>query len=177
MKPRISPVTDPEPELADLLAKTQVREGSPLNIFTTLANHPRLLKRFNVLGGFFLGRGLLPERERELVILRTAWRAGSEYEFGQHTLIGASAGLTAAEIRAIASEGGQWSDRDATLLAVADEVESSAVIDDRTWDRLKGFYSDAEVIEVIMLAGFYRMLAGFLNSTRVELDGGVPGWP
>src|SRR5262249_38132885 len=87
-EPRIAPLTDPTPEVKELLDKTKIREGPVLNIFATMAHHPRLLKRLNVLGGLFLGRGLLPARERELVILRTAWRTGCVYEFGQHTLLG-----------------------------------------------------------------------------------------
>ena len=55
-KPRIAPLTDPTPEVKELLDKTKIRQGPVLNVFATLAHHPRLLKRFNVLGGLFLGR-------------------------------------------------------------------------------------------------------------------------
>jgi hypothetical protein len=74
--PRLQPV-DPGPlegsELAEALAKTVFRDGPVLNIMGTLAHQPRLLKRFNVLGGAFLVHGLLPAREREIVILRVGW--------------------------------------------------------------------------------------------------------
>jgi len=33
------------------------------------------------------------------------------------------------------------------------------------------------MIELVTLAGFYGMVAAFLNSSRVQLDPGVPGWP
>src|SRR5215467_9582029 len=121
-KPRIAPLTDPTPEVKELLDKTKIRQGPVLNVFATMAHHPRLLKRFNVLGGLFLGRGLLPARERELVILRTAWRAGCVYEFGQHTVIGRRAGLTDAEIRRLAGGAGAWTDDDAMLVRLADEI-------------------------------------------------------
>jgi len=55
-EPRIAPLTDPSPEVAEILGMAGPPDRPPLNIFTTLANHPRLLKRFNVLGGLFLGR-------------------------------------------------------------------------------------------------------------------------
>jgi hypothetical protein len=29
----------------------------------------------------------------------------------------------------------------------------------------------------VMLVGFYRMTAGFLNATGVEKDADLPGWP
>src|SRR2546423_12722776 len=117
--PRIPPVTDPSPEVVELLGKTAISDGPPLNIFATLAHHPRLLKRFNVLGGLFLGRGLLPARERELVILRTGWRTRCEYEFGQHTVLGRRAGLDDDEIRRVTREGARRPPRGALLIRPA----------------------------------------------------------
>ena len=177
--PRIKPVTDPDEETAEILAKTSPAgySGPALNVFTTLAKHPKLLKRFNLLGGFFLGRGLLPERDRELVILRSAWRSGSEYEFGQHTLIGRRLGLTDKKIRALARADSEWNGKDRVLVAVADEIDRDAVLSDATWEALLGFYDEKQAMEVILLAGFYRMLGGLLNTARVERDPDVPGWP
>ena len=75
-------------------------DGRPLNVFKTLAHRPRLLRRVNALGGYFMAHGAIPVRERESVILRVAARAGSDYEIGQHRWIAAKAGLSAAEIDA-----------------------------------------------------------------------------
>lgn len=175
--PRIQPLTTPDLETEEILAKAGLHDGKPLNIFSTFAHHPRLLKRFLVLGGFFLGRGLIPERDREVVILRTAWRAGSEYEFGQHARIGRAAGLTDAEVRALATESPDLTGNDAVLVRVADEIGSRAVLSDATWEDLTAFYDPRQALEVMMLAGFYRMLAGVLNTVQVELEKGTPGWP
>ena len=35
----------------------------------------------------------------------------------------------------------------------------------------------AELVELLMVAGFYRLVSGFLNSAGVQLDPGVPGFP
>ena len=32
-------------------------------------------------------------------------------------------------------------------------------------------------MELIVVAGFYRLVSGFLNSAGVQLDSGVPSWP
>ena len=86
----------------------------PLNIFRTLARNAPLTKGFLALGGQLLRGEGLPAREREIVILRTGWRAQSEYEFGQHTLIGEAVGLTTDEVARLADAGdGSWSDDDA----------------------------------------------------------------
>jgi 4-carboxymuconolactone decarboxylase len=177
---RIGPVTDPAPEVAATLAKTMSgADGVPLNIFATLAHHPRLLKRFNVLGGMFLAHGELPARERELVVLRTAWRAGSEYEWGQHVVIGARAGVTEAEMQALTRPlaEGDWSSGDTVLLTFADEVLDRVDVSDETWGATCRSLSRAQIIELTMLVGFYRMVAGFLNVVRVEREGDLPGWP
>ena len=161
-----------------MLEKSPAIGGRPLNIFRTLAHHPLLLKRYIALGGVFLRFGLLPARERELVILRTAWRTGSVYEFGQHTRLGQTAGVTPAEVIRLARPGVDgWSAGDAALLAMVEDLHRSDRVSDPTWEALAARWSDAELVELLALAGFYRMTAGFLNSAGVEPEEGVPGWP
>jgi alkylhydroperoxidase family enzyme len=180
--PRIAPIDLDEvedEELAATLAGALAIDGRPLNIFGVLGHHPKLLKRFNLLGGFLLNKGLLPERERELVILRIGWNARAEYEFGQHTVIGRRVGLTDEEIRALTERPADhdWSDEDRALIALADDLAADDCVSDETWARLAGRWSEAELVELLIVAGFYRMVSGFLNSAGVQLDDGVPGFP
>jgi 4-carboxymuconolactone decarboxylase len=177
--PRISPITEPSPELEEVLAKALVGpSGKPINIFRTLGHHPKLLKRFNVLGGFFLNAGLLPAREREIVILRVGYQCQAVYEFGQHTIIGLRVGLTDDEIAALASPSGrEWSPKDAALIALADDLCTDDCVSDATWASLQPDWNEAELLELVMVAGMYRMVSGFLNTMGVQLDEGVPGWP
>lgn len=150
----------------------------PLNIFRTLAKHPKLLDRFGRFGGFLLYRGLLPDREREMVILRTGWRSGAIYEFGQHTTIGREAGLTPEEVARLATQGTEgWPEADADLVTFADELCATNNVSDGTWARLAGRWSEAELLELLALAGFYRLVSGLLNAAGVELEPGTPGWP
>jgi alkylhydroperoxidase family enzyme len=181
--PRIPPVdvgaAPPGPEVAELLEKTKLRGGDTLNIFRTLAHQPTLLKRFNALGGAFLVHGLLPAREREIVILRVGWNCRSVYEFGQHTLMGGDAGLTAEEIAALATTraGGPWSADDEALIALADELCADDCASDATFAALRRRWNDAELVELVALAGFYRMVSGFLNTLGVAPEDGLPSWP
>lgn len=177
-EPRVPLVTDPSPEVDEILQGALQRDGEPINIFGVLAHHPRLLKRFNLFGGLLLNKGLVPARERELVILRVGWNARAVYEFGQHTVIGRSAGLTEAEIAAVCGVGDHpWSPADHLLLTMADELHEQDCISDDTFAALAERWSEAELVELVVCAGFYRLVSGFLNSFGVPLDDGVPGWP
>ena len=173
---------DPESELATLLGSSMANaDGQPLNIFAVLAHHPKLLKRFNLFGGFLLNKGLIPPREREIVILRVGWNAGAVYEFGQHTLIGTEAGLTAEEIAALASpsclDDHPWDDPDRDLIRMADELCDDDCVSEITFARLAHRWDEAQLVELVICAGFYRLVSGFLNTMAVPLDRGVPGWP
>jgi alkylhydroperoxidase family enzyme len=176
---RLEPVAEISADLEPLLAKTVVRNGKPLNIFGVLAHHPKLLDRFNRLGGLLLTRGTVPEREREVVILRVGWRCRAIYEFGQHTLIGRQTGLTDAEIAALAGadDTHPWSEGDQALIALADDLCRDDCATDETWKALRPRWSDEQLVELVVCAGFYRMVSGFLNTMGVQLDAGVPGWP
>jgi 4-carboxymuconolactone decarboxylase len=147
-----------------------------LNIFRTLAHNPELYKAFLSLGGHLLTAGAVPPREREIVILRTGRRAQSEYEFGQHRAIGRDAGLTDAEIEWLATDG-DWSDDDAALVAMVDELTEHDVVSDATWAQLSQRWSDPQLLELLMLCGFYRLVSGMLNSVGVALEPHTAGWP
>jgi alkylhydroperoxidase family enzyme len=178
--PRLSPVSPVTPDLEEIIAGgLKSVDGEPLRIFGTMGHHPKLLKRFLSFGGFFLNRGLIPEREREIVILRVGWNTRSIYEFGQHTVIGRNCGLSDAEINAIARDESDhpWSRRDRGLIAMADDICADDCVGDPTWQELRADWSNAELCELVLLVGMYRMVAGFLNTMGVELDPNTPGWP
>lgn len=176
---RIQPIAEPTDEVAEILEGALTHDGSMLNIFGVLAHHPKLLKRFNLMGGFILNKGLLPVREREIVILRVGWNAQAIYEFGQHTVIGRNCGLTDAEIAALTkpADSHPWTADEQALIAMCDDLHNDDCVSDTTWAALSTRWSEAELIELVVTAGFYRLVSGFLNSTGVQLDSGIPGWP
>src|SRR4051794_32629085 len=147
-----------------------------LNIFRTLSRNRELYKGFLALGGHLLGGGRLPAREREIVILRTGFRCGSEYEFGQHTRIGRDAGLRDDEIERLAADG-DWTDDDRALVDMVDELCAADVVSESTWQRLSSRWSDDQMLELLVLAGYYRLVSGLLNSVGVALEPNTPGWP
>ena len=154
-------------------------DGADLNIFATLARHPRLLKRWSAFGGILLYGGELPGRERELLILRTGWNCRADYEWGQHVPIALDAGLTAEEVERVPGgpEAAGWSDQDATLLRAADELHDAARIGEATWRDLAATWSELQLIELCMVVGQYHLVAFTLNSLGVEREDGVAPLP
>ncbi len=177
MTPRIPPTTatDRDERTEELLGSFRREDGSDLNIFATLAHHPRLLKRWSAFGGTLLFRGELPARDRELLILRTAWLCRAEYEWGQHVLIGKDAGITEEEIERIPGKiSGDWGPHDRALLQAVDELHEEQRVSDDTWAALAAEHDYAQLIEICMVVGQYHMVAFTLNSLGVELEP-IPG--
>ncbi len=176
--PRIVPLPAAErtPSAQALLDSVTVA-GSEANIFTTLIRAEGLTRRWLPFGGKLLN-GKIPARDRELLILRTGWNCQSEYEWAQHVRIGQAAGLSEDDILRIpAGPDGGWSQFDATLLRVADELHQDWCITDGTWAALAEVYDTAQLIELPMLVGQYHMVAMTLNSLGVPLDPGLTGFP
>lgn len=157
----------------------QVGLNTPtVNIFATLVRHPGLFRRWLPFGGKLLA-GKLPARDRELLILRTGWRCGSEYEWAQHVLVGRQSGLTDEEIERVTlgptADG--WDDHDALLLRAADELHEDHCLTDVTWAALAGRYDDQQMVEVPMVVGHYHLVSMTLNSLGVPLEDSAPRWP
>lgn len=150
-----------------------------LNIFTALANHPRLLKKWLVFGGYVLTESTLPARERELVILRVGWRCDAAYEFGQHRIIGRRAGLTDDEIRRLTIDeiGAEWPERDRVLLRATDRLVAERRIDDDTWRALSADWSRQQLMDLVFTAGQYVLASMALNAFEVPMDEGLEGFP
>lgn len=174
MTTRIPPTTaaDRDERTEELLAAFRREDGTDLNIFATLAHHPRLLKRWSAFGGTLLFGGELPARDRELLILRTAWLCKAEYEWGQHVLIGRASGITDDEIERIPDSeiSDDWGSLERALLRAADELHERSTISDHTWEVLASEYDYQQLIEVCMVVGQYHMVAFTLNSLGVELE-------
>jgi alkylhydroperoxidase family enzyme len=177
--PRIAPLTDSESsgEAAEQLQRAG-QNGRVLNIFRTLAHHPKLMKRWTVFGNHILAKSTLDPREREILILRIGWLCKAEYEWGQHVLIGLRSGLDDEDIRRIQAgpDASGWAPFDATLLRATDELHRDAMISDATWKQLAERYDTQQLMDLVFTVGQYNLVSMALNSFGVQRDDGVPGF-
>ncbi len=142
------------------------------NIFATLAVSPETLRAYLPLGKHLFTESTLPAELREIVITRVAWRTSCEYELAQHERLARRAGLDERSLRAVLDEdgAGDMSPLHAAVISAVDELVESARVSDVTWVDLADCLDDQQLIDMLMTAGFYCMLAWTLNSLGVELD-------
>jgi 4-carboxymuconolactone decarboxylase len=142
------------------------------NVLTTMMRHPRLTGPFIVYNAVLLNAPTLEPRQRELMILRVAWRTRSHYEWLQHVRIADACGITAEEVEAIGrgSSAEVWTPLESDLLAATDQLLERYRIDDATWARLAEQLDERQLIEVAFVVGTYTCLAMAFNSFGLELD-------
>ncbi len=178
-KPRLAPLGESElsAEQREILAPLR-RADRVYNIFATLARHPKLLKRWLPFANHLLFKSSLAPRLRELLILRVAWLARSEYEWGQHVEIARREGLSEAEIARVAAgpDAAGWTAEDAVLLRAADELYEDACLGEASWAALRRRFGEAEIMDLVFTVGGYTLLAMGLNSFGVALDPGLKGF-
>src|SRR4051794_15482790 len=128
----------------------------PLVLFRTIAVHPDLSSRMRVLGAGLLGHPTITPGEREVVILHTCRRAGCEYEWGVHA--------------AAFHEEPPSERRRALLVRLVDELHDTDDVSDALWAELAGEWSEPQLLELLVLHGWYRLIAGVAKGARVELE-------
>lgn len=179
--PRIKPLPESQAnaEAMKLINSRRKPDGTVMNLYTTLANHPKMGERWLTFASYILRESTLPARDREILILRIGWLCRSEYEFAQHTRVGKSAGLKDEEIKRITlgANAAGWDPFDATLIRAADELHADAFITDATWNALAKRYNQQQLMDVVMTVGNYNLVSMLLNTFGVQLESGVAGFP
>lgn len=176
--PRIEPLQAPyEPDVADQLARWMPpgTEIEPLALFRTLVLHPELASRMRPLGAGILGAtATVPLELRELMIDRTCALAGAEYEWGVHAAaFGAAAGLDERRLRATVRGGSRedcWTAEQSTVLRLAEELHETSSIGDELWSELSSRFQTPQILELIVTAGWYHVIAYVCNGLRVQSE-------
>lgn len=159
--------------------KTTYNKGRLYNMIGTFARHPEASKAIGRVSGHILGpTSTLTPRDRELLILRTAWLCQAEYEWAQHVLIGRQVGLSDTEIHRCkeGSESTDWTTTQQHLLRAAEQLHSQQKIADPTWSALAEKYDTRQLMDIVIAVGHYTLVACALNSFGTPLDDGLPGF-
>jgi len=169
--PRIAPLTAPYKDDVQKSFDAIMPPGAdPLVLFRTLATSDRHWRKFRA--GSLLDRGPLSLREREIVIDRTCALAGCEYEWGVHVAIFAGpARLTEEQVAAtVSGERGCWTPAERALLEAVDALHARATLNEGEWTALRAHYEEDQILEVLLLCGFYRTVAYVANGLALPLE-------
>ena len=169
---RLAPLSPPYPPEIQEQFDRVMRGAPPLVLFRVMAAQPRAWEKFR--GGSLLDKGPLSMREREIVIDRTCALNKCEYEWGVHVAVFAGpARLTEDEVRATVEGDATspcWSPGEQALIAAVDALHHRATFTDAEFAALAAHYDEAQILEVMLLCGFYRTVSYLANGLRLPLE-------
>ncbi|MBB5857812.1 carboxymuconolactone decarboxylase family protein [Amycolatopsis umgeniensis] len=181
---RIAPLTPPYQAAVEEALRKWMPPGvarEPLALFRLLQHHSELASRMRVLGAGLLAHGELPALDREIVIARVTARCGCRYEWGVHAAVFASVvGLTPEQVEAtVSGDPGHpaWSGRQRALIAAVDELHDTATVCDDTWTKLAEHFPADQLLEFLVLAGWYRTIAYVANGVGLEEEPWAAPYP
>ncbi len=158
-----------DPQMKQLLNQLEAKRGSKIAMYRAMFNNPPLAEHVSQLGTFLRFQSSLPGNIREATILMTAYLLKAHYEWEKHQEPARQAGLDPKLIKAIGEGGdlshfqGPYSD----LQRLVEIVINLHVIPEELQGRLEKAVGTAGVVELTIIIGFYRMIAGFIAAFQV----------
>jgi len=178
---RIAPLEPPyQPDVAAQLERMMPPGVPPIGLFRTFVRNLPMAEAMSGWGTYELSRGLsLSLRDRELLIDRTCARCGCDYELGVHVaFFAAKAGLTDEQVDSLAHGSAAdpcWTEsRDRLLILLADELHHTSTVTDSLWAHLAAEFDEPELLDALLLCGWYHAISYAANAARVEPEPKAP---
>lgn len=171
--PRISRLNRSEvpADLTDIYDRYLRNRGNVPYFFRTVAHRPEIFKTLIAHMEAVLSSGTLSTKLKELVVVRTSQLNRTAYCLASHTAISLRLGWTPEHLEGL----GNW--RNSTLFSEAEKEAihlaevmtlSSHEYTDEDMARLRGFYSEGEVIELMAAIGLFNYFNRFNNLLQME---------
>ena len=157
----------------------QILKDWPYALHQSLANSPDTMQKWMGFAEHILLKNALPERDREVAIMRVAWNCQSPYEWGLHGGLCRSLGFTDEDFAAIV-EGPSTTalpENERALMQAVDEIQSDWTISDETWARIAAHYSPKQLIDFLLVTAQFILVAITLNSLKLPVEPGVEPFP
>jgi alkylhydroperoxidase family enzyme len=178
---RIAALERPWPEeFEQATARTMPPGMEPLMLFKVLATSPRAWTKFSA-GSLLDASSPLPLKAREIVIDRTTARCGCDYEWGVHVRLFADrAGLTPGQVADTGRmdfDPALWSDDESALIRTVDALLDRKRLDEEEYAKLRAYFSEDQVLEVIQLVAFYHGVSLICGALDLPSEPGMPTLP
>lgn len=166
------------PDDAAIVARIEARRAprplQPLDL--ALLHSPPVADGWNAFLGAVRTRTTIADDVRELAISRVAVVNRAWYEWAHHAPLAVAAGVPQTAMDALKTDGaalalderpGAFTERQWAALVIADEMTRAVEVSDATFERVKGFFSERETVEIVATVACYNCVSRFL----VALDG------
>jgi alkylhydroperoxidase family enzyme len=160
------------PEIKELFQQIEDNGARIMNFYRVVANSPGVARSAIKLGNSLISRTELSPKLRELTIMRIAKLCDCEYEWVQHTPVALQSGLTQAQLDVI----GSWNESDAfnqeerAVLLYVDEVAKNVSVTDETFQAVRRYLDERQIVELTLAIGWWGMLARLFVPLEVEVD-------
>jgi len=165
---------DADPVIKELFEKLEDNKAPIINLYRAVGNSPKVGRNFIRLGNAILNSEILNPKLRELAILRVGNLLKSEYEFTKHVTIGKGTGVTMDQINNLSDwkASKKFSEIERAVLQYTDEVTLNVKVSDATFNNLKSFFDDSQIVKLTMTIGYYGMVCRVLVPLEIELEPG-----
>jgi uncharacterized peroxidase-related enzyme len=148
-----------EPAQNEFLADLEKKSSRANHFFRTMANRPEVLKAFVPFYGSIMGPGSVDRRTKELIYLTVSYANECAYCTAAHTATGRKAGISDAEMRALATEQDHaFSGPERAAIQYARELTRTADAEDSR-EALYEHFNDEQIVEITLVAA----IANFTN--------------
>jgi alkylhydroperoxidase family enzyme len=172
---RLPPLEDPpsDPLLKELFDDTRRRGGQVINLHLTLGHAPKIFKARRVMATALRYQAVTPRGLCELAIIRTAQIVGGDYELNQHIPMALEAGLTRAQLDAVANwrSSDLFDDKQRVLLAYVEAMcTRRGEVDDRTFAELARVFTPQEIVELTVTIGNYYGTGLIIKALGIQIE-------
>jgi 4-carboxymuconolactone decarboxylase len=164
------------PEGQRVYDRIKAKRGALRGPYAPLMHHPALAERVGDLGEYLRFDSTLPGDVREMAILITARAVSQPYEWTAHAPFARKAGLPEEVIERIRTRGdlSALPPGYARAARVVQHVLAFESVPQALADAVSADHGARGLMELVVLAGYYRLIAGVLCAFDVPLPPGTP---
>lgn len=175
---RLPYVPDPAPSavVQEVFESLRRRwQGAPvLHLYRLLGWSPGLVGPWLDFSSALRFKLSISPQLRELLIVRSGQLLAAEYEWKHHWVIALEEGVSVEKLQALQEwqTSALFEPAERAVLALADDTAQGAGASEATMRALTEYFTNDEVVEFVVIAGFYAGVARIINSLQVPLESG-----
>jgi 4-carboxymuconolactone decarboxylase len=140
--------------------------------FIALLHNPGIAGHLQALGEQLRWKGKLPQKLVELAVLVTARHWTCQHEWFMHEPLARKSGLDVGIIEAIRDSREPPAKGDEALVyAFCRDAHAGGRVSDENFDAVRARFGLDGAVELLVLSGYYTMMAMVLNTARLPLPG------